>query len=84
MTNHVIDLRNDDLFNLCTFTYVTLNCLILLLLSTSSDPKGKFSCYGFIMTNKVVLINFFCLLLLSRACLQKVMTTEKVVADCTE
>ena len=72
-----------DLFYLCTFTSVTLNCLILLLLSKSSDPKGKFSYYAFIMTNKVVL-NFFCLLLLSRACLQKVMTTEKVVADCTE
>ena len=41
------------------FTFVVLNCLIVhFYWWNSSDPKGKFSFYAFIINNKVLLFVF--------------------------
>ena len=41
---------------ICIVTFVMLNCLIVLFVRNSSDPKGKFPFYAFIM-----IIKFFCI-----------------------
>ena len=60
MSVHLIDLRSDFLwcftpFYLYTLTIVVLNCLLVLLVLNSSDPKGKKSFYAFSINNKVLL-----------------------------
>ena len=52
------------LFHLYTFTFVTLNCLIVLFWQNSSNPKGKCSFYVFIMTNKVFFWYLYCIFIL--------------------
>ena len=42
-------------FYLHTLTFVVLNCLHVLFIVESDDPKGTFSFYAFIMNNKVLL-----------------------------
>ena len=42
------------LFYVYTFSFVTLNCLIVLFWWNWSDPKSRFSFYAFIIYHKVV------------------------------